>query len=117
MSAPNTNPEKQARQHRGPLIGMALAVAIGVGAIGVWLLHEASNADEQQGEETDIPADVETAPQPSTSVSPTAPGTPEATPQTNQSPPTIPSPATDAAPNDGVEGSNGNATTQPPTNP
>jgi NhaP-type Na+/H+ or K+/H+ antiporter len=32
MSAPNTNLEKQKRRHRGPLIGMALALVF-VGAL------------------------------------------------------------------------------------
>lgn len=37
MSAPDTNLKKQTRRHRGPLIGMALAVILAVAFLG-WLL-------------------------------------------------------------------------------
>lgn len=45
MSAPQTNIEKQQRQHRGPLIGMVVAViAVGIGFVW-WLGHEAAESD------------------------------------------------------------------------
>ncbi|MGP9790130.1 hypothetical protein [Roseinatronobacter sp. NSM] len=37
MSAPDTNPKKQARRHRGPLVGMAIGVILAVAFLG-WLL-------------------------------------------------------------------------------
>lgn len=37
MSAPDTNLKKQARRHRGPLVGMAIAVILAVAFLG-WLL-------------------------------------------------------------------------------
>ncbi|WP_054005889.1 hypothetical protein [Cypionkella psychrotolerans] len=45
MSAPNTNIEKQARRHRGPLIGMALVVVFGVALILYWLFEESAKSD------------------------------------------------------------------------
>ena len=45
MSAPNTNIEKQARHHRGPLIGMAVAVLFGVLMIVYWLFEESAQSD------------------------------------------------------------------------
>ncbi len=45
MSAPNTNIDKQARRHRGPLIGMALAVLFGVLLIVYWLFEESAQSD------------------------------------------------------------------------
>ena len=45
MSAPNTNIEKQARRHRGPLIGMALAAVFGVLMIVYWLFQESAQSD------------------------------------------------------------------------
>ncbi|WP_118132424.1 hypothetical protein [Oceanicella sp. SM1341] len=57
MSAPDTNLERQKKQHRWPLIGMALAVLVGVGLIVVWFF-ELSYKGNEPGE----PAGV-TAPQ------------------------------------------------------
>lgn len=45
MSAPNTNIDKQARRHRGPLIGMALVVVFGVALILYWLMEESAQSD------------------------------------------------------------------------
>ena len=45
MSAPKTNIERQARRHRGPLIGMTLAVIIGVSVIFYWVFEEAAVSD------------------------------------------------------------------------
>lgn len=44
MSAPNTDLETETRKSRWPLIGMALAVVFGVGAIVIWLFDEAAEA-------------------------------------------------------------------------
>lgn len=44
MSAPNTDLETETRKSRWPLIGMALAVVVGVGAIVIWLFDEAAEA-------------------------------------------------------------------------
>ncbi len=60
MSAPNTNIEKQARRHRGPLIGMALAVLFGVALIVYWLFEESAQSDpsaplEPQGQVQEAP--------------------------------------------------------------
>lgn len=37
MSAPNTNIERQRRRHRGPLIGMTLAVIFVLALFAMWL--------------------------------------------------------------------------------
>lgn len=45
MSAPQTNIEKQQRRHRGPLVGMVVAViAVGIGFVW-WLGYEAAESD------------------------------------------------------------------------
>ena len=46
MSSPDTNLEKQKRWHRGPLIGMAVVVAFGVGLILFWLVGLMAAAPE-----------------------------------------------------------------------
>lgn len=45
MSAPHTNIDKQTRRHRWPLIGMAVAVVIGVGSTFFWLTDEVAEGD------------------------------------------------------------------------
>lgn len=45
MSAPRTDIEKQKRWHRAPLIGMALAVLVGVGSIFLWLTREVADSN------------------------------------------------------------------------
>ena len=45
MSAPQTNIDKQKRRHRGPLFGIAAAVAFGVMLMAYWLVDEAATAD------------------------------------------------------------------------
>ncbi|GLS86047.1 hypothetical protein GCM10010873_10210 [Cypionkella aquatica] len=71
MSAPNTNIDKQARRHRGPLIGMALAVIFGVAVILYWLFEESAQSDppapqdqieQQSGTTPDTQAPVTAAP-------------------------------------------------------
>jgi hypothetical protein len=44
MSAPNTDPEKQKRGHRVPLIGMGVAAVFGVVLIIFWLFGAAEDA-------------------------------------------------------------------------
>jgi len=60
MSAPGpeTDPQRERRRHRGPLVGMAAVALFGVGLIVYWILEEAAT--------TDAPADpssVEVPPQ------------------------------------------------------
>lgn len=45
MSAPHTDPEKEARRHRGPLIGMAAVVLFGVVLIVYWIFEEVATSD------------------------------------------------------------------------
>lgn len=59
MSAPQTDPEKQARRHWAPLIGMALAALFGVLLISWWIGEEVAISDP---------------PAPATEVTPPAPG-------------------------------------------
>jgi hypothetical protein len=61
MSAPQTNIEKQKKRHKGPLIGMALAVVFGVGLIFFWLMDEA--ADGQSPLDPEPASEATTAPQ------------------------------------------------------
>jgi len=49
MSAPKTNLETQKKRHRGPLIGMALAVGFGVALVLYWILDESAPADNGAG--------------------------------------------------------------------
>ena len=67
MSAPQTNIEKQKRRHRGPLIGMALAVVFGVGLIVYWMLDEAAEG------QSPLDAEPVTVPQTGTAPTGTAP--------------------------------------------
>lgn len=48
MSAPDINLEKQRRRHRGPLIGMVLAVLFGLGLMFFWLTGEVSDSAQNQ---------------------------------------------------------------------
>ncbi len=48
MSAPDTGIETQKRRHRGPLIGMAVAVIVGVSFMTFWLFGEVATADDPQ---------------------------------------------------------------------
>lgn len=59
MTPPDTDLNKQKRRHRGPLIGMAIIVVIGVGAILYWVFEEAATAPGPEDEtEATTPADV-----------------------------------------------------------
>ena len=54
MSAPNTNIEKQAKKHKGPLIGMAAALIWGgvlLSALIVWTVYKGGSPE---GAETQI---------------------------------------------------------------
>jgi hypothetical protein len=53
MSAPRTDIEKQTRWHKWPLIGMALAVLIGVGSAFLWLTDEVAGSDPPDNEEVE----------------------------------------------------------------
>lgn len=44
MSAPRSDLETEARKSKWPLIGITLAVIVGVGAITIWLFEEAAEA-------------------------------------------------------------------------
>ncbi|MDZ4310913.1 MAG: hypothetical protein U1A24_10220 [Cypionkella sp.] len=91
MSAPNTNIEKQARRHRGPLIGMALAAVFGVGLIVFWLFEESSQSDPPAPQ--DPQGQVQEAPTSAAPVTP-APGEGAIIPQGGE----VPAPATPAQP-------------------
>lgn len=71
MSAPQTNIDTQKRRHKGPLIGMALAVVFGVGLILYWMLDEA--AEGQSPLDAEPAAETGTAPQPATPPAGSAP--------------------------------------------
>jgi hypothetical protein len=47
MSAPGpeSEPERERRRHRGPLVGMALVVVFGVGLILYWILESAATTE------------------------------------------------------------------------
>ncbi|WP_374391516.1 hypothetical protein [Tabrizicola sp.] len=45
MSAPQTDPERQLKRHRVPIIGMALVVLFALGVIIYWLFEEVSQSD------------------------------------------------------------------------
>lgn len=72
MSSPNTNLDKQTRRHSGPLIGMAVAVAVVVVLGVVFLFSGAEEASPPQGADVQIDgrtgeptaADVDEAPAP-----------------------------------------------------
>lgn len=61
MSAPHTNLETQKRRHRGPLIGMALAVIFGVALIVYWQFEEAAQGNSPTSD-TVQPAETGTDP-------------------------------------------------------
>ena len=56
MSAPTTDLEQQKRWHRVPLIGMALAVLVGVGSAFLWLTDEVASSDPP-AEGQELPAE------------------------------------------------------------
>ncbi|WP_413875139.1 hypothetical protein [Albidovulum sp.] len=45
MSAPRTDPGRQLKRHRVPIIGMALVVLFALGVIIYWLFDEVSHSD------------------------------------------------------------------------
>lgn len=70
MSAPQTDPEKQFRWHRVPIIGMALVVLFALGVILYWLFEEVSQSDppapQPPAEASGPPEDGTAAPNPGT---------------------------------------------------
>ena len=54
MSAPQTNIEKQQRRHRGPLIGMAVVVALVAIGFVWWLGIESGNPDLAPGAQSPL---------------------------------------------------------------
>lgn len=68
MSAPNTNIDHQRRRHRGPLIGITLAVVFVLVLFGLWLTGQISG--------TTAPAVVPAASAPVQSAPQTAPVAP-----------------------------------------
>lgn len=54
MSAPKTDLDKQEKQHRGPLRGMALVVAFALALLVVLMIWISYNGNEPEGAETQI---------------------------------------------------------------
>jgi len=52
MTAPDTKLERQKRRHRGPLIGIGIAVIFGVGMMMLWLFGAVSDAPPPDGVES-----------------------------------------------------------------
>lgn len=95
MSAPDTNLKTQKRRHRGPLIGIGLAVVFAVSIILYWVFQEVATTGNPQGADTrteGAPSGEEGA------LPPTAdPVTPMTPPAPEDAPPTAPADQ-DAAP-------------------
>lgn len=72
MSAPNTNVEKQKRNHIGPLVGMLAVVVFAVVGLVWWLGSESAEAPGP----TEDPAAVSGAPEASTPNTPPASAAP-----------------------------------------
>ncbi|MEP3333536.1 hypothetical protein [Sedimentitalea sp.] len=59
MSPPDTNLKKQEHRHRGPLLGIALAVVFAIGVILYWIADEAVVAPgPETGDEDITPPDI-----------------------------------------------------------
>ena len=54
MSAPDTDLEKQEKRHKGPLVGMGLAVIAALLLLFVFVSYLVSEGGEPQGAETQI---------------------------------------------------------------
>lgn len=61
MSAPDTNLEKQKRRHKGPLVGIALALLFGVGLVAYWSFYVSATGGSPGAQET-TPALTQPAP-------------------------------------------------------
>ena len=59
MSAPDTNLEKQKKWHRGPLVGMAIAVAFVLAMFVGWLVYLADDAASPGAENGAVTAPAE----------------------------------------------------------
>jgi hypothetical protein len=55
MSAPRTNVTTETRRHRGPLIGMAVAVLLVMGMFGYWMFDEAASGQSSTTTASDGP--------------------------------------------------------------
>lgn len=56
MSAPDSDPEKQVRQHRGALYGMALVVVLALAGLVWWLFYEVDGSVQDKEGARDIGA-------------------------------------------------------------
>jgi len=56
MSPSDTDPQREKRRHRVPLIIMGLAVVFGVGMILLWITEEADMAPGPEASEQEAPA-------------------------------------------------------------
>lgn len=73
MTAPDTNLKKQKRRHRGPLVGMTVAVAVAV-ALLMWLLFRTLTGTPETTEQPRAPAEsTEAVPAESDAAAPTMP--------------------------------------------
>lgn len=95
MSAPQTDPEKQAHRHKTPLVGMGAAVGIAIVLLVVLMIWMAGSSDEPEGADQQIEGTGEiiqseeppamTAPE--TPAAPQEPAAEPAEPQTPTAPP------------------------------
>lgn len=75
MSAPNTNIERQRRRHRGPLVGITLAVIFVLALFAMWLTGQiGSTSAPASAPAPGAAVPLQTAPAPA----PAAPQTPAA---------------------------------------
>ena len=78
MSAPKTNIEKQSRRHRGPLIGMWIAVGLALLLFLIWLIWVFAYAEPDVGapdpNAPGMQGEVETMPTTTTVTPETTPG-------------------------------------------
>lgn len=59
MTPPDADLEKQKRRHRGPLVGIAIVAAFGVGLIVLWVIEVVLTAPDSVDTSEDIsPADI-----------------------------------------------------------
>ena len=54
MSASETNVKKQAKRHRGPLIGMIAVLIFALGLFVWWLMYEAAEGTAPQGADATV---------------------------------------------------------------
>ena len=56
MSAPQTNVEKQAKQHKGPMVGISLALVFAAVLLFLFMAFVVDRGGEPEGAETQIDA-------------------------------------------------------------